>query len=325
MLGLQCTESTIRIAAAKKSGQLLSVQARAEQKILKDVISEGIVIDSEQTIDALKKLKSSIKRSGKATLCLSPSTVHTRLLRIPRLRSGRLTSALRKEIESVLPGEMNDMHILITPVRRDNRGTRIAVTAVRKDVISSYRNLLKASKLSMGRVTTTALALGDMLKHTNAFVLVNIEDAEPSVVVFYGGQPVDEHVLSSAAPQTILSTVRALIAEYREDDMHIQHVAVHGSKEAFAKIEQGFIPKKNAEEKREEMEGAVTVEHVLPGLKKDDLVWGGLIASSLGKGLDIRKSASSLSFKQCVLFGFSTVVASYFLWRIVQIQLVSFS
>jgi|GEM_PF-1803295 hypothetical protein len=322
MLGLQCTESSIRAAAAKKSGQLLSVHARAEQKLGKDVFAGGEVLDQEKVIEALVKLKKTLKKSGKVTLCLSPRVVFTHLLRVPKVRSGRLTNVVRTELEAVLPEEIEDMQIHFTPIRRDKSGTRIAVTAVKKDILESYKDLLKKSKFSLGNVTTTGLALGDMLKHEDTFMLVNIEDEEPSIVVFIGGFPVDEQLLSSSAAQSVLSTVRSLLAEYKEDDMPVQHIAVHSSKEFFAKIEQGFIPKKVAKEKREEMEEAVTVEHVLPSLKKADLVWGGLIASSLGKGLDVRKSASSWPFMQTVLLGFFAVVAAYFVWTIGSVQIL---
>ncbi len=322
MLGLQCTESSIRAAAAKKSGQILSVHARAEQKLRKDIITGDNVQDTEKAVEALKKIKSSLKmRSRKVTLCLSPRSVYTHLLRVPKVRSGRLTTAVQRELESVLPEAIEDMQIHFTPIRRDNKGTRIAVTAVKKDLLASYKALLKKSKLSLGSVTTSALALGDMLKHVDTFLLVNAEDPEPSIVVFYGGFPVDEQLLSSEAALTVLAQVRSLLEEYKADGMHVQHIAVHSSKEFFAKIEQGFLPKK-AIEKKEEIEDAVTVEHVLPGLKKADLVWGGLIASSLGKGLDVRKSASSFSFLQCVFLGAFVTAAGYFVWVIGSTQVM---
>ena len=132
----------------------------------------------------------------------------------------------------------------------------------------------------------------------------------------------DEQLLSSTAALTVLAQLRSLLDEYKADGMPIQHVAVHGSKEFFAKIEQGFIPKKIADSKKEEMEDVVTTEHVLPKLKKADLVWGGLIASSLGKGLDIRKSVSHWSFIQCILFGAFATAASYFVWVIASAQIM---
>jgi hypothetical protein len=44
------------------------------------------------------------------------------------------------------------------------------------------------------------------------------------------------------------------------------------------------------------------------------------ITSSLGKGLDIRKSASHWSFMQCVLLGAFVVAAGYFVWIVGEAQ-----
>ena len=325
MLGLQCTKSSIRAAAAKKSGQLLSVHARAEQKLGSDIFEGGSVVDSEKALESLKKIKKSLKKSSrKVTLCLSPRSVYTHLLRVPKVCSGRLTSAVRGELEAVLPENIEDMQIHFTPIRRDKAGTRIAVTAVRKDLLDTYKNLLKQAKFSVCNVTTAALALGDMLKHVDTFMLANIEDPEPSIVVFYGGFPVDEQLLSSTSAQTVLRTLKALLEEYREDAMPIHHIAVHGTKEHFAKIEAGLAPKKPVKDKKEEMATAITVEHVLPRLKKNDLPWGGVIASSLGKGLDVRSSMHKGSF----LFAFLILVflgaSGYFIWDVGSVQLLGF-
>jgi hypothetical protein len=322
MLGIQCTESSIRAAAAKKSGQLLSVSARAEQKLGKDVISGGNVQDEEKTLEALMGLKKSLKmKSGKVTLCLSPQVVYTVLLRLPKVRSGRLAAAVRKELEAILPEDIEDLHIQFTPLRQDQKGTRVAVTAVRKDLLSTYQTILKQAKLSLGNITTTALALGDMLKHVDTFMLANIEDPEPSIVVFIGGHPVDEQLLDSVSAASVQSALTSLINAYNEDGMPVQHISIHGTKELFKKIEDSFTPKKVAKNKKEEMKEVVTVEHVLPSLSKTDLSWGGIIASSLGKGFDVRSSSQKgFPFQALLILAFLGA-AGYFAWSVGSVQI----
>lgn len=318
MLGLHCTESAIRAAAAKRTGKLLSVQMRAEQKLEKDIISGGTILDTEKLSEALKKLKTSLKNSNNSiTLCLSPRIVYMHLLKIPKVRGSKMTTAVRGELEAVLPEELSDLTLYFTPVSREKGHVRIGVIAVRNDILSEYQTLLKEAGFSVKGVTTTAMALGDTLKHVDTFLLINAEDAEPSIVVFYGGIPVDEELLTSIAAQNVEKAAKTLLEEYKADNMPIQHVAVHGTKELYDKITKGLEPKKDkkAESKKEELEDTVTIEHVLPNLKKNDLSWGGIIVSGLGKGIDIRATnrisllpiASAL-----VLMG----AIGYFLWSI---------
>ncbi|MDP7477121.1 MAG: pilus assembly protein PilM [Candidatus Peribacteraceae bacterium] len=324
MLGLQCTQSAIRAAAASKSGQILKVQARAEQKINKGTIGGEGIEDHKKALTALKSVRESLKGSSrKVTLCLSPSLVYTVLVRLPKMHTG-IKAAVRGELEAMLPDPIDTLNVHFTPLRSDAEGLRIAVNAVSADVIDEYAALCKDAGLRLGHVTTAALSLGGMLKHVDTFLLINIEDPEPSIVVFYGGHPVDELLLSSTAGKSVIKEAEALLEEYKEDGMTVQHVAVHGTKEVFEQIKDTFSSKRKASTKKKEMDRAVTVEHVLPNLKKTDLAWGGIIASSLGKGMDVRTNSArfSTAFIQTVLGLVFFGALGYFLWIVggVQVQ-----
>ena len=314
VFGLQCTESAIRAASASRSGTHLEVQLRTERPLKKGVIAAGDVLDHVKMVHALRAIRFALKGvSKKAMLCLSPRVVHTLLLRIPRMQTG-VTEAVHEELSALLPGSIENYAIQYTPLLQDRRGMRIAVTAVPADVLAAYKAACKEARLSLGRVTTSARALGSMLNHVDTFLLVNAADSEPSIVVFYGGEPIDELLLSSVTADSVIAEVQAILKEFREDDMPVLHVAVHGTKDLYAKIAASLEPKRTPQTRRKEVEAGVTVEHVLPQFAKDDLPWGGVIASSLGQGKDVSGKRK----------GFSGIVLQYFLVGIATIALVQF-
>ncbi|MCA9371092.1 MAG: pilus assembly protein PilM [Candidatus Peregrinibacteria bacterium] len=313
MFALQCSPSVIRAAAAKRSGSNLAVHARAEKKISGDIFQAGGIADTEKALEALQELMKMLKiKRGAVTLCVSPRMLYTTLIRVPKTRR-QLAAAVRGELEAVLPVPIETMDVHFTQVRHDEQGLRIAITAVSKDAFGTYQSLLKDAGLTLKGVTTTGLALGNMVKE-DSFLLINAEDPEPSIVVFYGGKPVDEHLLSSVAVKNVLSDTKALLDEYAADGMPIQHIAVHGTKELSEKVEDAFTPKKSPKDKREEIEQATTVERLLPNLAKSDLEWGGVIISSLGRGIDIRKGFSRGTMLQYVLMLTFFTAAAYFFW-----------
>lgn len=317
MLGLQCSESTIRAVAASKSGQLLTVQARAEQSIKKGAIRHGDIENRRTVLAAVKQLKKSLAGSSRrVTLCLSPELVHSFLLRIPTEHEGTLAEAMHRELESKLPDGHAAMNVQYTPLRRDAMGMLVATRVVPKNVLDDYESVLKEAGLRVGSVTTSGMALGAMIKHVDTFLLINAEDASPSIVVFYGGHPVYEVPVRKSDFKEMATVAQHLLEQYMEDGLPIQHIAIHGTKELYEQLHQRLAPKKRWSNKKKELQSTVTVEHILPLLRKRDLAWGGIIASSLGSGVDIRLDRvrwGSLA-KQFLFAAVFLSATGYFMW-----------
>ena len=324
MFAVQFSPSFIRAAAAKRSGKNLAVHARAEQSLAKGVLARGGITKSDKVQAALEKLKTSLGlKRGRVTLCLSPRTVYTTLVRVPVVHGSKLKSAVYGELEAVLPEHPDDMKIRFSPVRKDELGMRIAVMAVRKHVIEEYEALFHEAHLRVAGITTSGLALGDMVK-ADSFVLINAQDPEPSLIVFYGKKPIDELLLSSVAAKTVVEELTALLEEYAQDGMPLSHVAVHGTAELAEKVKAALQPKKAAKDKKEELSQTVTVEHLLSNLEKADAEWAGLIISSLGKGHDVREGYHNASSTQYALMVLFLLAAGYFVWSVGSVQILGF-
>ena len=319
VLGLQCTESAIRAATAHQSGDLLDVDTRAELGLPKGAIRSGTIEQQRKVVSTLRKLRKSLKgRNRRVSLCLSPQLVHTHVLVLPETNVDAQAEVAKTELSSVLPASVENYNVRYTPLMQDAHGKHVAVTAVHKDTLATYRSLCSEAGLSLAAITTSARALGSMLTEIGSFLLINAEDPEPSIVAFYGGHPVDELLLTSCTADAVTSETRAILQDFAQRNMPIMHVAIHGTKDLYQNVSTALAPDRLARTRRKEIERTVTTEHVLPELRKDDLSWGGVIAASLGRGYELRskpRSLSSIVF-QYFLIGIVTVALTQFVWTL---------
>lgn len=334
-IGVQFTENSVRAVQVRGGLPKPKPGKKSEEKLPEGAMQDGLIMDPEKCVESLKKLRKSIKASH-IHLCLPVNEVYTQLI-----RSGGGKKALREAINKTIPEPYEDLIAISSRTIKTTEGRSVCVAAVRKDVVKAYTDASKAAGFKVRGLAPSSIALGGLVKKKKTFLLVNLEDAAPTLTVFYKGFPIDEALLTSTAAVEVIKNIQAIMQEYKDLGIPIGHVAVHGATSASDAIKKAFAPpvkppsakaskgkKKKKTKKKEEKEVSsyakateekkevITVEHLLPHLKQGEHTWAGTMVAALKTSkLDLRhrrwKKPQTLL---ALLFVAFVASAGYFVW-----------
>ena len=162
-LGLDISDSSLKIAQLKRSRDSIKVQALSHKTLEKGVIEDGVIKQPETLIKKINALiaKPNFGRvdSNEVVACLPKDKTFIKLIDVDKTPNN-LADIIENEIEKHIPLSGKEMYFDWQLVREHRSAYDILIGAAPKNIVNQYIDILNKAKLSVAalEIESTAIA-----------------------------------------------------------------------------------------------------------------------------------------------------------------------
>lgn len=162
IFGFDLGTRTAKIIQLKPSGKTMQVQGYGYATFPEDAIVEGIIVDPQEIVKALKPMlkkapNGKITASRVAT-ALPVAKVFTRVLELPPMNPADLGQAVRLEAEQYIPVPLPDLYIDYEIIETGTERNEVLMVAAPRAIVDSYIKLFDMLNLEVGLIESSMSA-----------------------------------------------------------------------------------------------------------------------------------------------------------------------
>ncbi|MFH1129387.1 MAG: type IV pilus assembly protein PilM [Patescibacteria group bacterium] len=151
--GLDISDSSIKIAQLKKSGNGFKLISHNRVSIPSGIIKEGEIEKDQELVDLIKKTIKEIKgkklKSNYAICSLPEQHSFIKIIQMPKMTMAELESAIKWEAEANIPFPLNEVYMDWQIIKQEDNIDHfdILINAVPKKIIDKYLEVLRKADI----------------------------------------------------------------------------------------------------------------------------------------------------------------------------------
>ena len=182
------TVKMIQLKPASKNGKEMEVIGYGYSNFPEDAITEGIIVDPEEIVKAVKPLLAKMTygkiTASRVAASLPVAKVFTRVLDLPAMNPTDLAQAVKLEAEQYIPVPLPDLYIDFETIVSTADGSQVLMVAAPRAIVDSYVKLFDMMNLEVALIDSSLSAA------TRAIVSAMPLD-KPTLVADIGSTSID--------------------------------------------------------------------------------------------------------------------------------------
>lgn len=241
VFGFDLGTRTAKMIQLKKTKKGLAVVGYASANFPGEAIVEGIIVDPEEIVDAmkpvLKKVSAGKITSRRVAASLPVSKVFTRVLELPPMNASDLTQAVTLEAEQYIPVPTADLYIDYEIIEANSDKSQVLMVAAPRAIVDSYIKLFDLMGLEVALIESSLSAA------TRAVVAAMPLD-KPTLVADIGSTSIDLTIYDKVIRLTNTIPLGGdTLTQQLVKDLHIKPAEANEIKFKFGVGPSGLQPK----------------------------------------------------------------------------------
>lgn len=150
-LAIDLSDFSVKFLYLKKIGKKIEIVSFGEEKIKEGLIREGIIKNEEKVAqiikEGIKKIKGEKIKTKYCLASLPEEKAFFHFLELPLMRKEEIRSAILYQLETFLPFPSHKVVFDFEVVKEDEKGLKILVVSMEKEIVESYLSTLKRANL----------------------------------------------------------------------------------------------------------------------------------------------------------------------------------
>lgn len=197
--GLDLSDSSIKLAWLKKTGQQINLSSFSRQEIPEAVIESGVIKKENELIEIIKKTVSQAKdEEVKTQYCivsLPETESYIRVVQLPKIKKDEIGEAIKWEIEANIPVSINDVYfdwqVIETGFGSSGDHLDVLIGALPKALVDPYLAVIKKAGLKPLVFEIESIASARALIKQDTWVeptmIIDLGAKRTSFIFFAGG------------------------------------------------------------------------------------------------------------------------------------------
>jgi len=196
--GLDISEAGLKLAKVEKRKNKISLVSLGSEPVNERCICRGKIENENVLTDTLEKLLGGVDgkkiKTKHVKLSLSEEKSFLKIIKMPKMKKGDLSSAIKYEAENHFPSPLNDFYLDFKVVSSINEGEKpisVLLVAMPKEIIEGYIAVLKKSNLVPILIETNPFsavrALTKEDKEKESILFVDVRGDKKTFIIFFGG------------------------------------------------------------------------------------------------------------------------------------------
>ncbi|HEX3082291.1 MAG TPA: type IV pilus assembly protein PilM [Candidatus Saccharimonadia bacterium] len=188
IFGFDLGTRTAKMVQLRPSGKTMEVMGYGYSMFPEDAIVEGIIVDPEEIVKALKPLLKKMSfgeiTATRVAASLPVAKVFTRVLELPAMNATDLGQAVRLEAEQYIPVPLPDLYIDYETIQSGTERSEVLMVAAPRAIVDSYLKMFDLMNLEVALVDSGMAA-------TTRAIVESMKLDQPTLVADIGSTSID--------------------------------------------------------------------------------------------------------------------------------------
>lgn len=218
-----------KIQILKLDGKKQSIAKHTSVPIPEGLIVNHKIMHPQQLITLLKDaLKKNGYKEKFAAIVVPEFSTYSKLLSLPKLKDKELDEAIVWQSQDFLPSKADEMIMDWRIVEERSDHFQVLATAIRKDILADYVNVVNKAGLLPLVVETPSISLNRLsVKDSETNLLIYVSPEETILTVSQGKRILGSSVANSSSQNEIVATARRMANYY--SNLQIKRITLGGS------------------------------------------------------------------------------------------------
>ncbi|MEA3398440.1 MAG: pilus assembly protein PilM, partial [Patescibacteria group bacterium] len=173
-IGLDISDLSLKFIQLKKRGKKIEIQSVGKKKLPKGIIENGLIINQEAALKALKELFAKPiygnTASNEIVACLPDTKTFIKLINVEK-GPNDIADIINTEIEKNVPLGVKDIYYDWQEVASDGQNQQILIGAAPKQIVNQYIDLINKTKYKIAalEIESTAICRSLLKEETPKF------------------------------------------------------------------------------------------------------------------------------------------------------------